>query len=88
MGVSFWNVAQPAEKIEISTELVGNTPYKMRNRAKEKSPENVVFSRLPDGGDEGDRTPDLLNAIQARSQLRHAPRCCLYIQFLNAIRLV
>ena len=26
-----------------------------------------------DGGDEEDRTPDLLNAIQTRSQLRHAP---------------
>ena len=25
------------------------------------------------GGAEGDRTPDLLNAIQARSQLRHSP---------------
>lgn len=25
------------------------------------------------GGPEGDRTPDLLNAIQARSQLRHKP---------------
>ena len=25
------------------------------------------------GGPEGDRTPDLLNAIQARSQLRHRP---------------
>lgn len=29
----------------------------------------TVFS----GGDEGDRTLDLLNAIQTRSQLRHAP---------------
>jgi hypothetical protein len=25
------------------------------------------------GGAEGDRTPGLLNAIQARSQLRHSP---------------
>lgn len=32
----------------------------------------VVASGLP-GGAEGDRTPDLLNAIQARSQLRHCP---------------
>ena len=39
-----------------------------------KSLENIVFSRLRDG-DEGSRTPDLLNAIQARSQLRHAPKC-------------
>src|SRR5258706_387552 len=27
----------------------------------------------PSSGAEGDRTPDLLNAIQARSQLRHSP---------------
>jgi hypothetical protein len=26
------------------------------------------------GGAEGTRTPDLLNAIQTRSQLRHSPR--------------
>ena len=26
------------------------------------------------GGDEGDRTPDLLNAIQALSQLSYAPK--------------
>ena len=31
----------------------------------------VVFSF---GGDEGDRTPDLLNAIQALSQLSYAPK--------------
>ena len=28
------------------------------------------------GGDEGDRTPDLLNAIQALSQLSYAPVTC------------
>ncbi len=28
---------------------------------------------LAKSGAEGDRTPDLLNAIQARSQLRHSP---------------
>gem|GEM_PF-3879480 len=32
---------------------------------------NFVYRWL--NGDEGSRTPDLLNAIQARSQLRHAP---------------
>ncbi len=29
------------------------------------------------GGAEGTRTPDLLSAIQARSQLRHGPKRCL-----------
>jgi hypothetical protein len=38
----------------------------------------VVIARLPDlnsnfGGPGGIRTPDLLNAIQTRSQLRHGP---------------
>ena len=28
---------------------------------------------MQDGGADGDRTRDLLNAIQARSQLRHSP---------------
>ena len=28
------------------------------------------------GGAEGDRTPDLMNAIHARSQLRHSPTNC------------
>ena len=28
------------------------------------------------GGAEGDRTPDLMNAIHARSQLRHSPITC------------
>ena len=30
-------------------------------------------SVVHNGGDEGDRTPDLLNAIQALSQLSYAP---------------
>ena len=30
------------------------------------------------GGAEGDRTPDLMNAIHARSQLRHSPRSLVY----------
>ena len=32
------------------------------------------------GGAEGDRTPDLLNAIQARSQLRHSPNFSVILQ--------
>ena len=33
---------------------------------------NICFPRRPSGG-EGNRTPDLLNAIQALSQLSYAP---------------
>ncbi|MBP2649648.1 MAG: hypothetical protein H6Q74_473, partial [Firmicutes bacterium] len=32
------------------------------------------------GGDEEDRTPDLLNAIQTRSQLRYTPIVNQFIQ--------
>jgi hypothetical protein len=31
------------------------------------------------GGAEGDRTPDLMNAIHARSQLRHSPVTCTIV---------
>ena len=33
------------------------------------------------GGAEGGRTPDLLNAIQTRSQLRHSPLCLSRITY-------
>ena len=39
---------------------------------KRKSPENQWFSGLG-GGDKRDRTADLLNAIQALSQLSYTP---------------
>ena len=39
---------------------------------RRKSPENQWFSGL-DGGDKRDRTADLLNAIQALSQLSYTP---------------
>ena len=41
-------------------------------KSKRKSPENQWFSGL-DGGDKRDRTADLLNAIQALSQLSYTP---------------
>ena len=43
-------------------------------KSKRKSPENQWFSGLG-GGDKRDRTADLLNAIQALSQLSYTPRC-------------
>ncbi len=51
-------------------------PLLLRRMQKKKSPENVVFSRLfTFGGDKRDRTADLLNAIQALSQLSYTPKC-------------
>ena len=41
-------------------------------KSKRKSPENHWFSGLG-GGDKRDRTADLLNAIQALSQLSYTP---------------
>ena len=37
--------------------------------------QSPVLSTVPSGGPGGIRTPDLLNAIQSRSQLRHRPVC-------------
>jgi hypothetical protein len=34
----------------------------------------LLATFLLPGGAEGDRTPDLMNAIHARSQLRHSPQ--------------
>ena len=38
-----------------------------------KGPRNTEGLCIHDGGDEGDRTPDLLTASQALSQLSYAP---------------
>ena len=40
---------------------------------KVKSPETVEFQGFSLGGDKRDRTADLLNAIQALSQLSYTP---------------
>ena len=42
--------------------------HKKRNRRIQR------FPLCSNGGDEGIRTPGLLNAIQTRSQLRHTPK--------------
>ena len=39
------------------------------------------------GGDEGDRTPDLLNAIQALSQLSYAPKALQTILYGKKVSL-
>ena len=43
-------------------------------RKKFKSPETVKFQGFSFGGDKRDRTADLLNAIQALSQLSYTPK--------------
>ena len=53
---------------------------------KVKSLENLVFSRLSDSGEYRVRTGDLLNAIQARSQLRQSPK--IYCQVLSSKRII
>ena len=47
-------------------------PWKVR-KAKEKT-QNPTISGRKSGGDKRDRTADLLNAIQALSQLSYTPK--------------
>ena len=42
-------------------------------RTKTKNPETIVVPGFFGGGDKRDRTADLLNAIQALSQLSYTP---------------
>ena|GEM_PF-4959434 len=39
-----------------------------------KNPATELVAGFKGGGDEGNRTPDLLNAIQALSQLSYIPK--------------
>ena len=41
-----------------------------------KKGHSIEWPCIHDGGDEGDRTPDLLTASQALSQLSYAPNRC------------
>ena len=48
--------------------------HDVRTRLKNQGPRRfAATARLSDDGGEGNRTPDLLNAIQALSQLSYAP---------------
>ena len=47
--------------------LIGNI-----GMIKQKPLRTLILSGFPDGG-KGSRTPDLMNAIHARSQLRYTP---------------
>ena len=46
-------------------------------KTKEKTPKTLEFPVF--GGDKGSRTPDLLNAIQALSQLSYTPKRLKYV---------
>ena len=56
-------------KIYISLFLILPFPFALKSYIKKI---NLLF-KIYSGGDDGVRTHDLLNAIQTRSQLRHAP---------------
>jgi hypothetical protein len=48
--------------------------HDVRTRLNKQGPRQfAATARPPDDGGEGNRTPDLLNAIQALSQLSYAP---------------
>ena len=46
---------------------------------------HLILSAVINGGDGRDRTVDLLNAIQALSQLSYAPRAYLYYHIFSMI---
>ena len=50
-----------------------NKTSKQHKDINKKDRRKTVSLSFPYGGDEGDRTPDLLHAMQALSQLSYAP---------------
>ena len=52
----------------------GCPAYGTRSGPRLPGAASAVWGGMCSGGAEGIRTPDLLNAIQTRSQLRHSPR--------------
>src|SRR4051794_38741714 len=56
-----------------SSHVPAETVLGVKSGKEEGPPSRNATAALLEGGAEGDRTPDLLNAIQARSQLRHCP---------------
>ena len=49
--------------------------YIFQNKKRLKAVVSSLFSLSGVGGDKRDRTADLLNAIQALSQLSYTPKC-------------
>ena len=54
--------------------------YKEKFRNHTISELFLMYPRIPLGGDKRDRTADLLNAIQALSQLSYTPILCPRLQ--------
>ena len=54
------------------------TPFDEVRTTQKAARKSDGFINFSFGGDEGDRTPDLLNAIQALSRLSYAPNACDY----------
>ena len=52
----------------------GGTAFAEQSPRKEKEPDRIGFVLFAYGGDEGGRTPYLLNAIQALYQLSYTPK--------------
>ncbi len=59
--------------------------YHEHSRVKSQGHDKISFV-VACGGDEGDRTPYLLNAIQALSQVSYAPTFSVPSSVFNAIR--
>ena len=69
------NICTPV--IENAARFLGSAPrtgFDPPNWLTKKVPTEVETLTLRGGGDEGDRTPDLLTASQALSQLSYAPK--------------
>ena len=68
MGAAeYWESQLPLLKLSNSSQVTGQETYQHQKRGKTST------RRRRDGGAEGARTPDLLNAIQALYQLSYDP---------------
>ncbi len=65
--VSFYGSGETCSAAPVSFALLGSTPWEGKKKIRGKQP------RISFGGDKRDRTADLLNAIQALSQLSYTP---------------
>ena len=54
--------------------------FGIRLKTKKNTANQKVYGAIFYGGDKRDRTADLLNAIQALSQLSYTPKCCCFFE--------
>lgn len=64
--------------------LFMRVPFALQGHYGVQSTKKALFYRAFLHGDEGGRTPDLLNAIQALSQLSYVPRSHWFSQYTRA----